>query len=46
MSIYSYKINKELIDRINPNDVDFEKMAIWGISCALENDEDRAQKII
>lgn len=45
MSIYSYKINKELIDRINPNDVDFEKMAIWGISCALENDEDRAQRL-
>lgn len=45
LSIYSYKINKELIDRINPNDGNFEKIAIWGISCVLENDEDRAKRL-
>lgn len=45
MNIYNSKIIKELIDRINFNDEDYEKMTIWGICCVLENEQDSAKRL-
>ena len=45
LNIFEMKFNLELIDRINPNEADFSKMVMWGISCILENDDERARRL-
>lgn len=45
LNIFEMKFNLELIDRINPNEADFSKMVMWGISCILENDNERARRL-
>jgi len=44
-NIYCPKLSIELVERINSVEVDYSNIVRWGISCVLNNDEDRAKRL-